>query len=87
MASLSLPLWAWVVFYAAVLLMLIADLKLFGKKGQHEVGIRESLIMTAVWIGVSLLFDARFCSFHVAKGCSLKDILYFYGWLWNRKEY
>lgn len=55
MASLSLPLWAWVVFYAAVLLMLIADLKLFGKKGQHEVGIRESLIMTAVWIGVSLL--------------------------------
>lgn len=55
MASLSLPLWAWVVFYAAVLLMLIADLKLFGKKGQHEVGIRKSLIMTAVWIGVSLL--------------------------------
>jgi tellurite resistance protein TerC len=55
MASLSLPLWAWVVFYAAVLLMQIADLKLFGKKGQHEVGIRESLIMTAVWIGVSLL--------------------------------
>lgn len=64
MASLSLPLWAWVVFYAAVLLMLIADLKLFGKKGQHEVGIRESLIMTAVWIGVSLLFCAAIYLFY-----------------------
>lgn len=51
-----LPLWTWIVFYILVFLMLIADLKMFGKKGQHEVCVSEALKMTAVWIGVSLLF-------------------------------
>ena len=55
---MGMPLWAWIVFYILVLLMLIADLKLFGRKGQHEVGISEALKMTAVWIAVSLLFCA-----------------------------
>jgi hypothetical protein len=36
--------------------MLLIDLKSFGKKGQHEVKVSEALKMTAVWIGVSLLF-------------------------------
>ena len=36
--------------------MLIVDLKSFGKKGQHEVSVSEALKMTAVWIGVSLVF-------------------------------
>ena len=36
--------------------MLIIDLKMFGKKGQHEVNVKEALQMTAVWIAVSLLF-------------------------------
>jgi tellurite resistance protein TerC len=36
--------------------MLIADLKMFGKKGEHEVSIKEALKMTGVWIGVSLVF-------------------------------
>ena len=53
---MGMPVWAWIVFYILVLLMLIADLKMFGKKGQHEVGIAEALRMTAVWIAVSLLF-------------------------------
>jgi tellurite resistance protein TerC len=35
--------------------MLIIDLKMFGKKGQHEVNVKEALQMTAVWIAVSLL--------------------------------
>ena len=51
-----MPLWAWIVFYVLVFIMLIADLKMFGKKGQHEVKVKEALQMTAVWIGVSLLF-------------------------------
>ena len=51
-----LPLWAWIVFYVLVVLMLIADLKLFSKKGQHEVSVGEALKMTAVWIAVSLVF-------------------------------
>lgn len=52
----EIPVWGWVAFYVSVLLMLAADLKLFGRKGQHEVGMREALFMTGVWIVVSLLF-------------------------------
>ena len=51
-----LPLWAWLLFYVLVFIMLIADLKMFGKKGEHEVSVKEALKMTGVWIGVSLLF-------------------------------
>ena len=53
-----LPLWAWIVFYLLVLAMLVADLKMFARKGEHEVNVREALQMTAVWIFVSLLFCA-----------------------------
>ena len=51
-----LPLWAWIVFYILVFLMLIIDLKMFARKGEHEVSVSEALKMTGVWIGVSLLF-------------------------------
>ena len=58
MESMVMPLWAWIVFYVLVVVMLYVDLKSFGRKGQHEVSIREALTMTAVWIAVSLLFCA-----------------------------
>jgi tellurite resistance protein TerC len=64
MKLLVIPLWAWIVFYVLVLLMLVADLKMFGKKGQHEVKVGEALKMTAVWIGVSLLFCAGIYFFY-----------------------
>ena len=51
-----MPLWAWILFYVLVFIMLLIDLKSFGKKGQHEVSVSEALKMTAVWIGVSLVF-------------------------------
>jgi len=53
-----LPFWVWIIFYIVVFVMLIADLKMFGKNGQHEVKVGEALKMTAVWIGVSLVFCA-----------------------------
>jgi tellurite resistance protein TerC len=56
MDLMGLPLWAWIVFYVLVFIMLFVDLKMFGKNGQHEVSVKEALKMTAVWIGVSLLF-------------------------------
>ncbi len=56
MDTTIIPLWGWILFYILVLLMLIADLKSFGKKGQHEVSVSEALKMTAVWIVVSLIF-------------------------------
>ncbi len=61
-----MPLWAWIIFYVLVLLMLVADLKMFGRKGQHEVNVKEALQMTAVWIGVSLLFCAAIYFFYPA---------------------
>ena len=33
MIMMGQPLWAWIVFYVLVLLMLVADLKMFGRKG------------------------------------------------------
>ena len=59
-----MPLWAWLLFYVLVLVMLMIDLKSFGKKGQHEVGVSEALKMTAVWIAVSLLFCAGIWLFY-----------------------
>ena len=59
-----MPLWAWIIFYALVLIMLVADLKMFGRKGEHEVNVNEALRMTAVWIGVSLLFCAGIYFFY-----------------------
>ncbi|MBR7086853.1 MAG: TerC family protein [Prevotella sp.] len=56
MIIMGMPLWAWIIFYVLVLAMLIIDLRMFGKNGQHEVNVSEALRMTAVWIGVSLLF-------------------------------
>ena len=52
----NIPIWAWILFYILVFIMLLIDLKSFGKKGQHEVSVSEALKMTAVWIGVSLVF-------------------------------
>ena len=56
MEVINMPIWAWILFYVLVLVMLIIDLKSFGKKGQHEVSVSEALKMTAIWIGVSLIF-------------------------------
>ena len=56
MEVISMPVWAWILFYVLVLVMLVIDLKSFGRKGQHEVSVSEALKMTAVWIGVSLVF-------------------------------
>lgn len=61
---MGMPLWAWIVFYAAVLLMLVIDLRMFGRKGQHEVNVGEALRMTGVWIAVSLLFCAGIYLFY-----------------------
>ena len=59
-----IPAWGWVLFYILVILMLVADLKMFGRKGQHEVNVSEALKMTAVWIIVSLIFCAGIYLFY-----------------------
>ena len=64
MVFMGMPLWAWIVFYVLVLLMLVADLRMFGKNGQHEVNISEALRMTGIWIAVSLIFCAGIYLFY-----------------------
>ena len=58
MDMVIMPWWAWILFYVLVFVMLLIDLKSFGKKGQHEVSVTEALKMTAVWVIVSLVFCA-----------------------------
>ena len=49
------PLWMWAVFFGLVLFLLILDLGVFQKKS-HEIGMRESLKMSAFYISVGLLY-------------------------------
>jgi len=67
MEMMGMPLWAWIVFYILVIVMLVADLKMFARKGEHEVNVKEALKMTAVWIGVSMLFCAGIWLFYPAE--------------------
>jgi len=53
---MGMSLWAWILFYVLVIIMLLVDLSMFGRKGQHEVSVSEALRMTVVWIAVSFLF-------------------------------
>lgn len=49
-------LWMWLCFLAVVAALLAADLGLF-HKGAHEIGVRESLRMSAVYIALGLSFS------------------------------
>lgn len=58
---MGLPLWTWIIFYVLVLLMLVADLKMFGRKGQHEVNVREALQNPIIILKGKEKFGYRFC--------------------------
>ncbi len=49
--------WVWGSFASIVTFMLFLDLGVFHKKA-HTVSIKESLIWTAVWVAISLMFNA-----------------------------
>jgi tellurite resistance protein TerC len=46
----------WVGFNIFIVFLLIVDLMVFNRKA-HEIGIRESLVWSGVWILISLLFN------------------------------
>jgi tellurite resistance protein TerC len=54
---LAHSIWFWVGFNAFVLLMLALDLGIFHRRA-HEVRLREAATWSAVWVAVSLLFNA-----------------------------
>jgi tellurite resistance protein TerC len=53
--SMEHSIWAWVGFHAFVFAMLALDLGVF-HKDSHDVGIKESLTWSAVWVALALVF-------------------------------
>ncbi len=51
------PLWMWALFMAIVLTLLVLDLGVFHRK-IREISIKESLMMSAFYIAIGLLFGA-----------------------------
>ncbi len=54
------PLWLWGFFVAIVLVALFIDFVVLKKQGAHEVGVKEALNWSLVWVAVSLAFNAMF---------------------------
>ena len=54
------PLWLWIVFVAFVLAALFVDFVVLRKQGAHEVGVKEALNWSIVWIVLSFVFNGLF---------------------------
>lgn len=51
----SAPVWAWLLFFGIVVVLMVFDLGVLNKT-DHEIGIAESLWLSAGYISVALLF-------------------------------
>jgi tellurite resistance protein TerC len=51
------PLWLWLVFVGFVLAALFVDFVVLKKQGAHEVGVKEALNWSLIWVGLSFLFN------------------------------
>lgn len=49
-------LWTWLAFFAVVIVLLALDLGIL-HRDQHEIGVRESLMLSAGYITIGLLFS------------------------------
>jgi tellurite resistance protein TerC len=54
------PLWLWSVFVAIVIAALLVDFVVLKKQGAHEVGVREALRWSIVWVALAVAFNALF---------------------------
>lgn len=54
------PVWLWVVFVVFVLAALFVDFVVLKKQGAHEVGVKEALNWSLIWIALSFLFNGLF---------------------------
>lgn len=52
------PLWLWITFVAIVLASLVVDFVVLKKQGAHEVGVKEALNWSLIWIALSFVFNA-----------------------------
>jgi tellurite resistance protein TerC len=54
---LGKPTWVWLAFVGVVAALLAFDLGVL-HRDDHEIGVRESLLLSAGYIGVALIFGA-----------------------------
>ncbi|MES2973460.1 MAG: TerC family protein [Pseudomonadota bacterium] len=54
------PLWLWATFIAIVLVSLFIDFVVLRKQGAHDVGAREALVWSVVWVALSFVFNGLF---------------------------
>ncbi|GJE03319.1 TerC family protein [Methylobacterium isbiliense] len=56
MAWLGKPVWMWLAFHAVIFLLLAFDLGLLHRDKNREIGVKESLLLTAFYLGLGLIF-------------------------------
>jgi tellurite resistance protein TerC len=54
------PLWLWVTFVAIVVASLFVDFVVLKKQGAHDIGVKEALNWSLIWIALSFLFNGLF---------------------------
>ena len=54
------PLWLWATFVGIVLVSLFIDFVVLKKQGAHEVGMREALNWSLIWIALSFVLNGLF---------------------------
>jgi tellurite resistance protein TerC len=54
------PLWLWVTFVVIVLASLFIDFVVLRKQGAQEIGVKEALNWSLVWIALSFMFNGLF---------------------------
>lgn len=54
------PLWLWATFVAIVVVSLFVDFVVLKKQGAHDIGVKEALNWSLVWIALSFLFNGFF---------------------------
>ncbi|ANH69862.1 TerC family protein [Mitsuaria sp. 7] len=54
--STIVPMWLWVVFVGIVVVSLILDFVVLRKQGAHDVGVKEAINWSLVWVALSVAF-------------------------------
>ena len=54
------PLWLWATFVAIVVFSLFIDFVVLKKQGDHDIGVKEALNWSLIWIALSFLFNGFF---------------------------
>ncbi len=54
------PLWLWIAFIGIVLASLFVDFVVLKKQGAHDIGVKEALNWSLVWVALSFLFNGLF---------------------------